>query len=388
MSLYNPTTNSGCDKLNRRQFLRTGLLAGAGVVAGPMLNLGRFRLFADGAEHSSRAVELVGRSTVIDMLGLLTLDWPRLYAWQKDPATFGEADVRKLRASGIDVLHPAVEPNAPRPHEASLGWLTGWNRLLQGRPEHFRRIDTAADLSRIREEDRIGLILGFQNSDHFRTAEDVALFHRLGQRVSQLTYNEANRLGTGCRAAEDGGLTPFGAEIVTAMNRAGMAIDVSHCAERTALQAVAASKKPVLITHSNCRALVRHPRCKSDDVIRAVAARGGVMGITAVTAFVRQGEPANLQHLLDHFDHTAKLAGVEHVGLGSDVDLDAIDPRTNRTRPRYTIRGLNHARRVFDIAEGLLRRGYTDRHVELILGGNFQRALGEIWDAPPIVKTA
>jgi membrane dipeptidase len=353
-----------------------------------MLNLGRFRLFADGAEHSSRAVELVGRSTVIDMLGLLTLDWPRLYAWQKDPATFGEADVRKLRASGIDVLHPAVEPNAPRPHEASLGWLTGWNRLLQGRPEHFRRIDTAADLSRIREEDRIGLILGFQNSDHFRTAEDVALFHRLGQRVSQLTYNEANRLGTGCRAAEDGGLTPFGAEIVTAMNRAGMAIDVSHCAERTALQAVAASKKPVLITHSNCRALVRHPRCKSDDVIRAVAARGGVMGITAVTAFVRQGEPANLQHLLDHFDHTAKLAGVEHVGLGSDVDLDAIDPRTNRTRPRYTIRGLNHARRVFDIAEGLLRRGYTDRHVELILGGNFQRALGEIWDAPPIVKTA
>jgi membrane dipeptidase len=142
------------------------------------------------------------------------------------------------------------------------------------------------------------------------------------------------------------------------MNRAGMAVDVSHCSERTTLGAFAASTKPVLITHSNCRALVGHPRCKSDAVLRAMAAQGGVMGITAVRAFVRQPE-ASLDDLLDHFDHVARVAGPEHVGLGSDVDVDARDPRSGRVRPAYAIEGMNPARRTFEVVEGLLRRGWT-----------------------------
>src|SRR5690349_6722621 len=291
-------------QLNRRQFLRTGLFVGAGVVAGPMLNLGRFRLFADErTDYSARAVELVGRSNVIDMLGLLTLDWPKLYSWQRDPETFTAADFERLRGSGVNVFHPAVEPNAPQPYDAALRWMSGWNRLLKGCPGCFARVDTLADMEKARQEKKLGMILGFQNSDHLRTVEDVALFHGLGQRVSQLTYNEKNRIGAGCREAQGSGLTPFGAEIVTAMNRVGMAVDVSHCSERTTLDALAVSKKPVLITHSNCQALVAHPRCKSDAAIRAVAARGGVMGITAVSAFVRSGGPASLTNLLDHFDH-------------------------------------------------------------------------------------
>jgi membrane dipeptidase len=371
-------------KLDRRQFLRTGLLVGAGVVAGPMLNLGRFRLFADDrTDYSARAVELVGRSNVIDMLGLLTLDWPRLYSWQRDPESFTAADFERLRSSGVNVFHPAVEPNAPQPYEAALRWMSGWNRLLAGCPGCFVRVDALPDMARAQKEGKLGILLGFQNSEHFRTVEDVALFHGLGQRVSQLTYNERNRIGAGCREAQGGGLTPFGAEIVTAMNRVGMAVDVSHCSERTTLDTLAVSKRPVLVTHSNCRALVAHPRCKSDASIRAMAARGGVMGITAISAFVRSGGPASLTNLLDHFDHVARLVGVEHVGLGSDVDVDAVDPRTSQVRPRYVIRGMRQARRVFDVTEGLLRRGYQDRHIELILGGNFERALSQIWDTAP-----
>jgi membrane dipeptidase len=162
-----------------------------------------------------------------------------------------------------------------------------------------------------------------------------------------------------------------------------MVVDVSHCSDRTTLQAVEVSRQPVLVTHSNCRALVAHPRCKSDAVIRQVAARGGVMGITVIPAFVKQGQPAHVDDVLAHFDHVTRLVGVEHVGLGSDADLDAIDPRTNRTRPRYVVRGLRHARRTFDITEGLLRRGYRDQQIELILGGNFRRALNEIWNVKP-----
>lgn len=349
-----------------------------------MINLGRFSLFADAATgHSARAIELVGRSTPIDMLGLLTLDWPKLYGWQREPTRFGAAELAKLRNSGVRVFHPAVEPHQPDPHKANLQWMTGWNRLLQGNPDKLLRIDGASDIHRVREEDKIGLLLGFQNSDHFRTAQDVELFHGLGQRVSQLTYNDRNRIGSGCKDPKNGGLTGFGVGIVEAMNRVGMAIDVSHCSERTTLDTLKASRKPVLITHSNCQALAPHPRCKSDSIIKAMAARGGVMGITIIPAFLRVQQPASFEDLLDHVQHVIRLVGVEHVGVGSDCDVDAVDPQTRRVRPRYAVRGLRHARRTFDLAEGLLRRGYGDAEIELILGGNFQRVLTDIWNTRP-----
>jgi membrane dipeptidase len=348
-----------------------------------MVNRGRFHLFADDSTgYSSRAIELVGRSTVIDMLSLLTLDWPKLYGWQNSPSTFAETEFRKLKSSGVTVFHPAVDPQSKKPREAALRWTYRWNNLLGAHPSWFQRIDGTGDLKRVRDEKKIGILVGFQNSDHFESVKDVALFYSLGQRVSQLTYNSYNRIGAGCQEprARDTGLTEYGARIVQEMNRVGMVVDISHCSDRTSLDTLAVSRKPVLVTHSNCRALVAHPRCKSDAVIKQLAARGGVMGITVIPAFVRQGQPARVEDVLAHFDHVARLVGVEHVGLGSDADLDAIDPRTRRTRPLYVVRGLQHARRTFDITEGLLRRGYRDQQIELILGGNFQRAMSEIWN--------
>ncbi len=368
------------------------MLAGLGALTAPYLDRGSL-LFADTGSAARRARELVERTLVVDLLGLLTLDWPRLYSWQRDPRSFGEAELARLQASGVRVFHPAVEPNAKDPHAGALRWMRGWDNLLRGRPEWFLRIDRADDLARTAAEGKVGLLLGFQNSDHFRTPADVALFHGLGQRISQLTYNDRNRLGSGCKDARNGGLTAFGAEVVAEMNRTGMAIDVSHCGERTTLETAEASTRPVLITHSNCRTLSAHPRCKSDAAIRAVAGRGGVMGISVIPAFVRAGAPATLENLLDHFDHVARLVGVEHVALGSDADLDAVDPATGRVRPRYALRGLIQALRVFQIAEGLLRRGYREEQVELVLGGNAQRVLATIWDGPkpplaPLAPTA
>jgi membrane dipeptidase len=218
-----------------------------------------------------------------------------------------------------------------------------------------------------------------QNSDHFRSAADVVLFHGLGQRISQLTYNGTNLLGCGCGERRDTGLTAFGAEIVTAMNGAGMAIDVSHAGERTTLDAIAASTRPILITHSNCRALVPHPRCKSDDVIRAMAVRGSVMGLTGIRAFVSKSEPATLEDLLDHYDHVARLVGIEHLAIGSDSDPDGRDSGVRaRRRLPLEISGINHSRRIFDLTEGLLRRGYTNEHIDLILGGTARRVLSDI----------
>lgn len=373
--------------MDRRYFLRSGLVALAATAAGPYLNRGRYRLWADDrVEISARAVDLVLGSTVIDMLGLLTLDWPRLFAWHRDALRFQAADFAQLRATGIDVFHPAVATGAPEPYRAARSWMTGWRRMVTQRPEYFVPILSARDLERPRAEGKVGLLLGFQDSDHFRTAADVADFHRLGQRVSQLTYDRANRLGGGCREV-DRGLTRFGAEIVAAMNDSGMAIDLSHCGDRTTLEAIEASRRPVLVTHSNSRSLVPgHPRCKSDQAIRALAAGGGVMGITFLPAYVRAGGGAGLEDVLDHFEHVARRIGVEHVGVGSDFDVDALDPQTGRTRARYVLDGVDPVRRTFALAEGLLRRGWLESDVLLALGGNFARVLETIWK-PTAVRT-
>lgn len=336
-------------------------------------------------EVSVRAVDLVRETVVIDMLGLLTLDWPRLRGWQRRPETFGEAEYRALERLGVRVFHPAVETAARDATAAAERWLADWNRLLDAGGCYLRRIDTVDDLDRARTRGALGVVLGFQDSDHFRAAADVERFHGLGQRVSQLTYDESNRLGSGCHAPRDAGLTPFGAAVVAAMNRAGMAIDLSHCGERTALDAIAVSKVPALVIHANCRALVPwQPRGRSDRLIRALAAGGGVMGITAVAAFVGAGRPT-LDDLVAHFEHVARVAGIEHVGLGSDVDVDAREPVSGRLRPFYSIRGLVPELRVYQIADALLRRGFAAADVAGVLGGNFRRALGAIWVAgsPP-----
>jgi membrane dipeptidase len=240
-------------------------------------------------------------------------------------------------------------------------------------------------------------MMGVQNSEHFRSVEDVKAYHQLGQRSSQLTYNSQNRLGTGSTDRIDGGVSDFGAEIIAAMNDVGMLVDVSHCGDRTTLDAIEISKRPVAITHSNCRALNDHPRLKTDEAIRKMAAKGGVMGITGVRNFVRDREPTTIEHLVDHIDHVVKVAGIEHVGIGSDADLNGYDdmPADQRKelmasyKSSYAFRdkldtdGFDHPKKVFDLTESLIRRGYGDSNIESVLGGNFRRLLGTVWVPAP-----
>jgi membrane dipeptidase len=241
-------------------------------------------------------------------------------------------------------------------------------------------------------------VISFQNSQHFRRPDDVNTFWGLGQRISQLTYNMNNGLGSGFLERRDGGLSVFGASIVERMNQVGMAVDLSHCADQTTLDAIAASKRPVLFTHANCRGLAPSlPRLKTDEAIRAMAKTGGVMGVSFIRFMVREQEPVTIEHALDHVDYAAKLVGLEHVGVGSDIDMvgnpnpigGGNDPRTQANFDRYryhedsagkiTIAGLDHPKRMFDFTEGLIRRRYSDADIARVLGGNAVRALSAIW---------
>jgi len=360
-----------------------------------MIARGRYRLFVSSpTEYSARAVDLVRRSIVIDMLSPFVLSPARLTKLLSKPESFTPAELERYKESGIQIFHIAFGMGGRDAYVNVLKFFGGWNGFLAHHREHLMRIDSPADLNRVKGSGLIGVLLGLQNSEHFQTLDDVDFFYGFGQRVSQLTYNARNLIGNGSTERRDDGLSDYGVAVVERMNKVGMAVDVSHCGDHTTLDALEVSKKPVLITHSNCRALVpEHPRCKTDEAIQKMAATGGVMGITGVRMFVRNQEPTTVEHVLDHFDHVAKLAGVEHVGVGSDIDLDGYDKlspeETKQLRASYKasygfrekndIEGLNHPKRMFDLTEGLIGRGYSDADIELILGGNFKRVLSQIW---------
>jgi membrane dipeptidase len=379
---------------SRRKFLKRGLAA----ATVPMINFGHYKVFA-ASEHtySAKAIELMGRSLVIDMLSLLGNLGDILTAgYSKNPKlqdgmAITDEQVEKLRSSGINIYHPAVGLGG---REGALAFVARLNAYAAKRPDVFQRVDTVGDMETVKAGDKIGYIVGIQNAQHFNTPDDVNEFYHLGQRISQLTYNSQSLIGAGSTDRVDGGVSDFGAAIIQRMNEVGMAIDVSHCGDKTTLDAFELSDAPVLITHSNVRALVNgHPRCKSDEAIKKMAETGGVMGITGVRNFVRHKEPTTIEHMLDHFDYVARLVGVEHVGIGSDMDADGYDdlpePAYERLKSGYKdsykfrgkidTDGFDHPKKVYDLTEGLIRRGYSDADIELILGGNFKRVLGEIW---------
>jgi membrane dipeptidase len=358
------------------------------VLGAPLLNRGRFALFAGSLDqYSTLTVDLVRESTVIDMLGLLTLDFKKLAAWRANPQTFRPEDFQRLKDSGITVFHPAVGYVEGDIYAQSSADITGWDVFIEAHPQYFIRVNCPADVPRAKAEGKLGIIVGQQNSNHFRTVEDVDAFYALGQRVSQLTYRD-NVLGGGSVDPAEKGLTEYGAQVLARMNQLGMAADISHCGDRTTLDVIEASAKPVLVTHSNCRALVPYSaRCKTDAAIRRLAAKGGVMGVTMERLFVGTGNTVTIENVLGHIDHIAKLVGVEHVGLGTDVDLDGRDP-ANAPKKKNDLDGLSYPRKVFELTEGLVRRKYSKEDIKLILGGNFERALAAIWgstESPSVV---
>ena len=395
---------SGSNSITRRKSLKRFAAIAAATIAAPMLNRGWFQLFADTtAKYSARAIDLLQRNSVIDMLNPFTLvgvlapfKGDKRATWFTNPETFTAADFQRFIDSRIDAMNVAVGTTGPNAYEEVTAFIGHWNGFIAHHSDKFVRIDDAAGIDGAKKAGKVGIIIGLQNSEHFRTAEDVDRFYQLGQRVSLLTYNARNLIGNGSTERHDEGISDFGIKIVERMNKVGMAVDTAHCGDKTTLDAFEISKAPVLITHSNCRGLnPGHPRCKTDEAIKKMAEKGGVMGITGVRNFVSNKEPTNIETLLDHFDYVSKLVGVEHVGVGSDYDLDGYDAMPDDYkkwlrglykssygfRDKMDTDGFNHPKRMFDLTDGLIRRGYNDNDIGLVLGGNFKRVLDKIWSA-------
>jgi len=396
--------------MQRRELL--GILGGATLAtaltpAAPAFLRGRYRLFAQSPdEYSARTIRLMQDSPVVDMLcqfafpDLRQPGIPRANQWLQDPSTFTAEDFAVFKGSGVKTLALGRGDNS---YEGMLRFMAEWNGFIASRPDWFIRVDDVDDLRSNRPDGRVGIMITTQNSDHFRTVGDVATFHRLGQRLSQLTYNVQNRIGAGFLEHNDGGLTIFGHQIVEAMQKVGMTVDLSHCADRTTMDGIAACTKPPVFTHAACRALMPgFTRCKTDEAIRALAAKGGVMGIAFIRFMIRPEPPVTVEHVVDHIEHVIKLVGPEYIGIGSDLDMAglgapvplegqtlAIASQVNfdRYKPFYAedggvhVDGMNHPKRLFDLTEAMVRRRHSDATIKLVLGENFIRAVSASWTA-------
>jgi membrane dipeptidase len=263
-------------------------------------------------------------------------------------------------------------------------------------------VRTVQDLRRGQQSGTVGIIWGFQNTTPFEgDLRLVQTFAELGVRIVQLTYMTANLVGDGCLEPRNGGLTLYGREMIRTLNREGILIDLSHCGERTTLEAIECSDGPVAVTHACARALCASPRNKTDSVMRALTERGGVMGITSLASFVADDwRDANLERYLDHIDHAVEVMGAEHVGLGMDFTagqpLDfvrppkwggsQVPPDPHDQGPPLSTWPIPYATGAADhaelpaITEGLVARGHSESVIEGILGGNFERLFGEVWN--------
>jgi membrane dipeptidase len=287
--------------------------------------------------------------------------------------------------------------------EDTMQGISVFQQATEEYPGVFMQIRRHADFAEAKRRNVLGIVLSFEAVTMLEDKIDrIALFRGLGVRVMQLSYNKASPFGTGVLGDISAGLTPLGHKAVAAMNASGVAIDLSHANEKTSFDVLGATGKAALITHAGCAAVYAHPRNKSDALLRAVAKKGGVVGIYDLPYLTPSPKQPTLDDYMAHMTHALNICGEDHVGIGSDSALTAWDTSPaalaefrkdeearhkagvaapgEDARPLYVV-GLNTPRRSEVIADALLKRGYKARAVEKVLGLNFTDALGRIWQA-------
>jgi membrane dipeptidase len=380
---------------SRREFLRR---AGSAAVAAPFILRGRYRLFAESnEEYPERVVRLIREELVIDMLNQFLYRKDKesvLNDWLSKPGAFKQSDFEFFRNSGVNAINFG---DGTKSLDEAEKLFAKWNSFILDYPQWLVRINSADDFEKVKKQDKYGIIFGLQSSAQFENVDAVNTCYGCGQRISQLSYNFRSLVADGAFEPHDAGVSEYGQKVIERMNQVGMAVDLGHASDRTKLDACEMSKTPVILSHGNCRALIPDaPRASTDEAIQKLAKKGGVMGITCIAFMVKGTEPVTVEDVVNHFDHVRDLAGIEHVGIGSDAGVesnDLGDPKIlnemlTKADPRYHVHGtheivagLEGQKRVYDLTAAFVRRGYTDEQIRLVLGQNWRRVLGEIWHA-------
>ncbi len=300
--------------------------------------------------------------------------------------------VQQMIDSGMDSITITLcdpKPTGAAALELAVDSLLEHDRYIAANPTQLLRATSVADIDRAQQSGRLAVFYLYQNTVQFGTGLDrVDMFYDLGLRSCQITYNERNLAGVGCRQEGDnGGLTDFGRDLIDRMNDLGMLVDLSHANMPTMADTIDHSSMPVHISHTACNDLYPHERNTSDANLRALADRGGVVGICQLRPFLTSAKRDNLHAYFDHIDHAVNVAGVEAVCIGSDRDHRVIEMSeaylaelraeegsqvVNSELP-YFIDELNGPGRMEVVWNGLVARGYSGNDVERIMGTNLYR---------------
>ena len=291
----------------------------------------------------------------------------------------------KMREGGLDAVFFAIYKGQGKRDDSTLVAVADWAEEKLKDFAHYvdsapgvERALTPADVRRIKKSGKACAIQCLENGYMVgKDLKNVERFYNLGARYITLSHNNNNDIcDAGVRvdnpkkgfssALEWGGLSPFGYQVVSEMNRLGMMIDVSHTADETVEDVLEASAAPIIASHSCARALCDHPRNLPDDLLRKIAAKGGVIQVTIYHGFVDKGDgtPLDVKLFCDHVEHIRDVAGVEHVGFGSDFDGGG------------GLEGINSALEVKNVTRELMLRGWSDKEIALFWGGNLLR----VWE--------
>ena len=347
---------------------------------------------AESAE--ARAARIHKQAIVVDthidttqMLGRQDWDFMAAHDANRDAGGDGShVDFPRMREGGLDAaffsIYMAGTVTGPEAIRRSLVMIDNVRRLAEQHPNRIVLATTAADVRAAHKAGKIAALMGMEGGhmidDSLSVLRDYA---RLGVRYLTLTHSVNTNWGdsSGDKPAHNG-LTDFGKDVVRELNRLGVMVDISHVADKTFWDALDVSKAPLVASHSSCRAISGHPRNMTDDMIKALGAKGGVIMINYSTTFLsnelyeatqKNVPPAERprvtwEKIVEHIDHAVKLVGPTHVGLGSDFDGTTVPD------------GMEDVSKLPKITAALLAKGYSEQDVRDILGGNILRLLEQV----------
>ncbi len=345
------------------------------ILEGDESHLPLFRGFVNDAAAYRRAREFHATHLTLDSHCDTPMLFDRGVAFdRRDPLAL--VDLRKMEEGGLDAaIMVAYLPQAGRsPRELQAATLRADSILAQIETmvKGCRGVDLARtpdELLQLKSKGLRAVMRGIENGYAIgRDLHNVERYRRMGVVYMTLCHNGDNDI---CDAAsrsnaEHGGLSDFGREVVKEMNRTGMMVDLSHAAETSFYDVLAASSQPVVCSHSSARALCNHPRNLTDDQFRALARAGGVAQVTLYHGFLREQGEAGIADAMNHLLHMIDVAGIDHVGIGTDFDGDG------------GVRGLASASELLNLTLRLQAAGFGDEEIQKIWGGNFLRVMARI----------
>lgn len=315
-----------------------------------------------------------------------------------------EPKVEALRTSGITAISMCVSSGASRRTDNIFAGIQDniekWDSFVEKHTDVFMKVTSGALLDEAKRSGKVGLIYNLQQSaligwnlERLRTLVDLSV------RQIQLSYNQRNFSADGCMEKTNAGLSRFGFDVVEAMNENRILLDLSHVGDRSAYDAIQATKAPMIFSHSGCLSLSPHPRNVSDRNIKAMAEKGGVFCVYNQSGWLTKDPVITMDHYIAHVEHVIRLGGEDHVAMGTDgdpVDMTAMRPdevqrhqegfeRMRKDFPQVDwdvkhmrVPELSHPKRLLHLAQALHKKGYKARSIEKIIGGNYSRVFKEV----------